>query len=128
MASKDSRPVNLALTEFSFPITAWASIGHRACAVMIWVGLGISLYTLHLATASSLDFDRIAELLQQTFWAQFIAWGLLSAFGYYCCGTIKHLIQEMGYCEDFAGGKKISWLAIVGGVIISILAGVYLWA
>ena len=41
MAAKDTRPVNLDLTKFSFPITAIASIMHRICAVISWVGLGL---------------------------------------------------------------------------------------
>lgn len=127
MAQND-RPIDIQFGKFSWPVTAIASILHRICAVIIWVGLGISLATLYFVSQSEASFDLVKATLQSSFTAQFIVWGLLSAFGYYCMGTIKHLIQDMGYCEEFASGKIISWVAIILGLALSVLAGVYVWA
>lgn len=124
----DNRPVNLDLGTVSFPITAIASILHRICAVISWVGLGFLLCALCYALSSQEDFNALANTLQTNFIAQFIAWGLLSAFSYYCAATIKHLIQDFGLFEDFEGGKLISWAAIACGVVFTILAGVLVWA
>ena len=127
MALNDPRPVNLDLTKFSFPVTAIASIAHRVCAVIVWVGLGFALYAL--SNASSIqDFAQFQKLMSTNFFAQFIAWGLMSALGYYVLGTAKHLIQDIGYFEDFQGGKMISWAALIGGGLISVIAGVVVWA
>lgn len=128
MANNDSRPVDIQFGKFSWPVTAIASILHRITAVIIWVGLGIGLATLYFVSESEASFDLVAATLQSNFIAQFVVWGLLSAFGYYCMGTIKHLIQDMGYCEEFASGKIISWVAIISGLALSVLAGVYVWA
>jgi succinate dehydrogenase / fumarate reductase cytochrome b subunit len=124
----DNRPVNLDLGTVSFPITAIASILHRVCAVISWVGLGFLLVALCYTLSSAEDYSVLANALQNNFLAQFVAWGLLSAFAYYCAGTIKHLIQDFGFFEDFPGGKLISWAAIVVGVVLSMLAGVLVWA
>ena len=128
MANNDSRPVDIQFGKFSWPVTAIASITHRISAVIIWVGLGIGLATLYFASQSEKSFDLVIFALETNFLAQFVAWGLLSAFGYYCMGTIKHLLQDMGYCEEFASGKIISWVAILSGLSLSVLAGVYVWA
>jgi len=128
MAANDTRPVNLDLTKFSFPITAIASILHRVAGGVIWVGLGIALYVLCAATESAEGFANIALALEQNFLAQFIAWGLLSSFGYYCAATLKHIIQELGFFEDLAGGRAISWAVIIIGIVVTIAAGVYVWA
>ena len=127
MAQND-RPIDIQFGKFSWPVTAIASILHRICAVIIWVGLSISLATLYFVSQSEASLDLVKATLQSSFTAQFIVWGLLSAFGYYCMGTIKHLIQDMGYCEEFASGKIISWVAIILGLALSVLAGVYVWA
>ncbi len=127
MATNDTRPVNLDLTKFSFPVTAIASITHRVCAVITWVGVGFALYALN-AASSPTGFADLQALLSNSFIAQFIAWGLMSAFGYYCLGTAKHLIQDLGYFEDFAGGKMISWAALIGGGVLTVIAGVVIWA
>jgi len=128
MAANDTRPVNLDLTKFSFPITAIASILHRIAGGVIWVGLGIALYALCTATESAEGFANMALALEQNFLAQFIAWGLLSSFGYYCAATLKHIIQELGFFEDLAGGRAISWAVIIIGIVVTIAAGVYVWA
>ncbi|MBX2808196.1 MAG: succinate dehydrogenase, cytochrome b556 subunit [Cellvibrionaceae bacterium] len=124
----DIRPVNLDLTTVKFPITAIASILHRICAVISWVGLGLLLAALCMALASQASYDKLAGLLQASFLAQFFTWGFLTAFGYYCLATAKHIIQDLGFFEDFASGRFISWLVIVVGVALSVLIGVWLWA
>lgn len=124
----DNRPVNLDLGTVSFPITAIASILHRICAIISWVGLGFLLMSLCYVLSSPKDYYALADTLNNNFIAQFVAWGLLTAFGYYCAGTVKHLIQDFGFFEDFAAGKCISWAAIVVGIVLSVLAGVLLWA
>ncbi len=123
----DKRPVNLDLGTVRFPVTAIASILHRVCAVISWVGLGFLLFVLCYVLQSKDNYTILASILETHFLAQFVAWGLLTAFGYYCAGTVKHIIQDFGYFEDFAGGKMISWTAIVVGIILSVLAGVLVW-
>ena len=127
MANND-RPIDIQFGKFCWPVTAIASILHRITAVIIWVGLGISLAALYFASQSEASFNHLVSSLESDFIVQFIVWGLLSAFGYYCMGTIKHLIQDMGYCEEFASGRVISWVAIILGLALSVLAGVYVWA
>ena len=124
----NTRPVNLDLTKVSFPITAIASILHRVCAVITWVGLGYLLILLSYALSSAEQFAAMTELLQTHFLLQFVTWGFLTAFGYYCMGTVKHIIQDFGFFEDFAGGQFISWAAIILGVVLGLLAGVLVWA
>lgn len=123
----NARPINLDLASVSWPVTAIASILHRICAVIIWVGLAFLLPTIMVATSSEEGFESVATLIQTNFLAQFVAWGLLTALGYYCMGTIKHLIQDMGFFESFDGGKTISWTAIALGILISIASGALIW-
>jgi succinate dehydrogenase / fumarate reductase, cytochrome b subunit len=124
----DNRPVNLDLGTVDFPVMAIASILHRICAVISWVGLGFLLCALCYVLSSPEDYYVLANALNTNFIAQFVAWGLLTAFGYYCAATAKHLIQDFGFFEDLAGGKCISWVAIAVGIVLSVLAGALVWA
>ena len=128
MPANDSRPVNLDLTKFSFPVTAIVSIMHRVCGVISWVGLGFVLYAVNRTYQSPAGQQWFAELMAENFIAQFIAWGLLSAFGYYCAATSKHIIQDLGYCEELEGGQRISWAVLIIGAVLTVLAGIYVWA
>ena len=124
----DSRPVNLDLGTVKFPITAIASILHRVCAVISWVGLGFLLVLLCYVLGTESDYQALTSTFASNFLLQFVSWGFLSAFGYYCAGTVKHIIQDFGYCEDFKGGKTISAIAIAVGVVLAIFTGVLVWA
>lgn len=124
----DKRPVNLDLSTVRFPITAIASILHRITAVITWVGLGFLLYLLCSVVGSVQEYASLVELMQGNFLLQFVSWGFLTALGYYCLASAKHIIQDFGFFEDFQGGSLISWAAIVGGIVLSVLAGVFVWA
>ena len=127
MAANDSRPIYLDLFRIHLPVTAWASILHRVSAVIIWVGLGFILW-LAQAASTPAGFADLTSLLADSFVMKFLSWGFLTALGYYCTGSLKHIIQDMGYFEDFAGGKLISWAAIGSGITMSVLMGVAIWA
>lgn len=124
----DKRPVNLDLSTVRFPITAIASILHRITAVITWVGLGFLLVLLCYALRSEQEYTLLAQTLQSNFLLQFVTWGFLTAFAYYCLASAKHIIQDFGFFEDFQGGSLISWGAIIGGVVLGLLAGVLIWA
>jgi len=128
MASQDSRPVNLDLTKFSFPVTAIASIAHRVCAVISWVGIAALIAYVYFAKGSLDEFNATSSLIENNFFIQFCLWGFASAFGYYCTGTAKHLIQDLGYFEDFEGGKLISWAALLAAAVLSAAIGAMIWA
>ena len=122
-----SRPVNLALGSFKWPVTAIASILHRVSAVTIWLGFFFMLVLGYKATASQEGFQAVSDLLASHFLIQFFSWGFLTALGYYCAATVKHVVQDLGYFESFEAGKTISWTAIGIGLVLSVVAGVIVW-
>lgn len=124
----NSRPINLELGSFVWPVTAIASILHRISAVIIWVGLGFLLVLTCQASSSPEGFAKIAHLLNSNFALQFVTWGFLTALGYYCAGTVKHLVQDFGYFESLEGGKLVSWIAISVGIALSILSACMVWS
>ena len=123
----DKRPVNLDLSTVSFPITAIASILHRITAVITWVGLGFLLVLLCYALGSEQEHASISQAMQSNFLLQFVTWGFLTAFAYYCLASTKHIIQDFGFCEDLEGGSRLSWGVIIVGIVLGLLAGVLVW-
>ena len=120
---KKERPVNLDLGTMQWPATAIASILHRISAVIIWVAMIVSIPVLYVSLSSADGFNSLSTLMQDNFIVQFIAWGFLTAMGYYAMGSIKHIIQEFGHFETLQGGKIISVAAIGLGIVISLLNG-----
>lgn len=124
---KDNRPKNLDLSTIKLPVMGVASILHRISAVIIWVAMAYFLPALYVSLSSPEGFYKIQTMLTDNFISQFFAWGFLTALGYYAMGTLKHIIQEFGYFETLEGGKKISQLAIVLGIVLSVLFAVWIW-
>ncbi|KZN49488.1 hypothetical protein N476_19580 [Pseudoalteromonas luteoviolacea H33] len=111
----------------ALPITAYASILHRVSGVIVWAALVVLLPLLIFAIQSQDNFNTLSVLFTENFLAQFIVWGLLTALGYYCLGTVKHIIQEFGYCEELTSGCMISRVAIGLGIVLSVGIGVWIW-
>lgn len=123
----DTRPVNLDLMSIKLPLSALASILHRVSAVIIWVGFAVLLAVLCYATRSEESFQELAALLSGNFIVQFVVWGFLSALGYYCVATLKHLVQDFGFFEDKQSGQVISGVTLGLGALMVILAGILVW-
>ncbi|WP_063369617.1 succinate dehydrogenase, cytochrome b556 subunit [Pseudoalteromonas luteoviolacea] len=124
---RKERPTNLAIQTMALPITAYASILHRVSGVIVWAALVVLLPLLIFAIQSQDNFNTLSVLFTENFLVQFIVWGLLTALGYYCLGTVKHIIQEFGYFEELASGCMISRVAIGLGIVLSVGIGVWIW-
>lgn len=124
---KKQRPVNLDLQTIRFPVTAIASILHRASGVITFVSIGILLWLLGLSLASPEGFAQAAAVMD-SFIVKFIVWGILTALAYHICGGIRHMLMDFGYIEEsFAVGSRTAYISFAITVVLSILAGVLVW-
>lgn len=59
---------------------------------------------------------------------KFIFWGILTALAYHTCAGIRHLMMDFGMIEEsLAAGTRTAQVAMVVTVVLSILAGVWVW-
>lgn len=124
---KKQRPVNLDLSTIRFPVTAIASILHRASGVITFVAVGILLWLLGLSLSSPEGF-LVASSMMSGFFVKFIMWGILTALAYHVVGGIRHMLMDVGYLEEtFLAGKRSAMISFVITVVLSILAGVLVW-
>jgi succinate dehydrogenase / fumarate reductase cytochrome b subunit len=123
---ENKRPVNLDLTQFSFPLPALTSIAHRITGVALFVGLVFLMYGLDLSLESEEGFNQ-AKALLDSFLAKLIIWGVVSALLYHLVAGIKHLIMDTGVGETLEGGLLAAKATIVISVVLIVLAGVWIW-
>ena len=123
----DTRPVNLDLSTIRLPITAITSILTRVSGVINFVAAGIMLYLLDLSLSGPEGFADAKSLLD-TFLAKFVIWGILTVAAFHALAGIKHLAADFfGYGESLEGGVLGSRIVIVLTIVLSVLAGVWVW-
>lgn len=123
---KDTRPVNLNLLAFRWPIPAITSILHRISGVFIFFGIAALLYLLDLSLSSQAGFDEAAALLSGTA-VKLIIWAIASGILYHLIAGIKHLIMDLGYGETIAGGKAGAVAVLVASALAIAVAGYWIW-
>lgn len=123
---KDTRPVNLNLLVFRWPLTAITSILHRLSGVLIFFGTAALLYLLQLSLSSEAGFADAAELLSGTA-VKFAVWFIVAGLLYHLIAGVKHLIMDWGIGETIEGGKMGSILVLVTSFVAIAVAGVWIW-
>ena len=108
------------------PITAWASITHRATGVLLFAGVAIFLWALDTSLASPEGFNQIGESLSSP-WLKLVIWVVLSALIYHTAAGVRHLIMDLGIGETMAGGVLGARLVVAFSVVFILLAGIWLW-
>ncbi len=121
------RPVNLDLRTIKQPLPAITSILHRATGVALFFGAIFMMCVLSLSLESQAGFNEAAEMLQESFLAKLIAWGLVSALLYHFFAGIKHLVMDMGHCEEIESGRLAAKVTLIIAGVSILLAGVWVW-
>tara|TARA_R110000772_G_scaffold58539_6_gene132716 strand:- start:8502 stop:8876 length:375 start_codon:yes stop_codon:yes gene_type:complete len=123
---KDKRPVNLDIGIMRLPITAWASITHRASGVFLFFAMVFLVWALDMSLRSPEDFAVLQDTLTGPL-AKLILWAIVAGLIYHALAGIKHIIMDFGIGESFEGGALGARLVIGLSVVLTLLAGVLIW-
>lgn len=123
---KDKRPVNLDMLSIRQPITAWASITHRATGVFLFAGIAVLLWALDASLASPESFMSLQESLDNPL-LKLVVWAVISGLIYHSLAGIKHLIMDMGIGETMAGGILGVRIVVGLSIVLILLAGIWIW-
>jgi len=123
---KTDRPINLALTKFSFPLAAIASITHRITGVLLFVGIAFLLYLLDQSLTSAEALGNVRLLLAQPL-PKLVLIGVVAALIYHFVAGIKHLFLDFDIGDTIEGGRLAAQLTIAISALSIALAGVWLW-
>lgn len=122
----DKRPVNLDLTTIKFPVTAIASITHRATGVAIFFAIPILLWMLDRSLASPEGFAEMKELMTAPL-MRLLVWGILAVILYHLVAGVRHLFMDMGYGETLEGGRRGAFLVFGISAVLILLVGGWVW-
>ncbi len=121
-----NRPKNLDLTTIELPLPAKASILHRISGFALFFAVAFMLRALGASLESEQSFNELKEVMNGGL-AKFITWGILSALGYHFVAGVKHLLMDMGIGETKESGRTGAIITLISGVVVIVLAGVWVW-
>ena len=108
------------------PITAWASITHRASGVFLFVGMAVLLWVLEASLASPESFAALQESLDNPL-LKLVIWALMSGLIYHSLAGVKHLVMDFGIGETMAGGILGVRIVVALSAVLILLAGIWIW-
>jgi len=108
------------------PITALASITHRATGVFLFAGIAVFLWVLDVSLASPESFTALQEYLNNPL-LKLVIWAVTAGLIYHSLAGIKHLIMDMGIGETIAGGVLGARIVIGLSIVFIVLAGIWIW-
>lgn len=123
---KDTRPVNLDIGTMRLPITAWASITHRATGVFLFVGTAVLLWGLDASLESPESFAALRECISSPL-AKLVIWAVVSGLIYHSLAGIRHLVMDFGIGETLEGGILGARLVFGLFIVLVLVAGVLIW-
>ncbi len=127
-AMNAQRPIDLPLASLfaAMPVTAMASILHRATGIVLFVGALFIFYLIETALASPEGFDA-ASAIVKTPLGKFALWLILVALAFHVFAGIKHLFMDFHIGDSMRGGRLGALLSFVLALVVAIAAGVWLW-
>lgn len=108
------------------PLTAWASITHRASGVFLFAAMAILLWLLDGSLKSAESFAQVREMLSSPL-AKLVLWAIVAGLIYHSAAGVKHLIADMGIGESLEGGLRGARIVIGVSVVLILLAGFWIW-
>lgn len=108
------------------PVTAWASITHRASGVFLFAGMGLLLWALDSSLASADGFAALQANLDNPL-LKLLMWAVISGLIYHSLAGIKHLVMDMGIGESMDGGILGVRIVVCASIVLIVLAGIWIW-
>ena len=120
-----TRPVNLRLTAFHFPVPAVASIAHRITGVVLLPGIGYLTWLIHVALSSADGFEWVKEVSGSVSHGALI-WLTVSALIYHVLAGFRHLLLDIHLGESLRTSRRTAWAVLVLSGLCSIVVASWL--
>jgi succinate dehydrogenase / fumarate reductase cytochrome b subunit len=128
MASSDApvsapRPRFLNLLQVRLPVTAVASILHRASGLLLFLATPLLIHLLDLSLRGPEGLAQARELLAGLP-ARLLVVVLAWAFAHHLLVGVRFLLIDVGVGESRPAARRSAFAATAGGVLLAVLAAV----
>ena len=124
---KDKRPVYLNLLTMRFPVTAIASICHRASGVVNFLMIPFLICLLSCTLAGPAEFASVLAVAHHPVVSGLI-WVVLVAMTYHILAGIRHLVADFDVGESLVAARASAWFVFALTAILALLEAYWLWS
>ena len=122
----ESRPVNLAITKFSFPIPAVISILHRLSGIGLFFGSLYLIFMLVLSLRDEQSFAQVSFLLTLPI-HKVIVWLISSMVIFHIVAGIRHLLLDFHIGTSLHAARRSSYWVLIISAVLVVVGGVWLF-
>ena len=119
------RPVNLNLFRFHFPIAAVTSITHRITGILLFLGVWVLLYLLHLALQED-GSEQLSSILG-SIWGRGVLVLLAACTIFHLLAGVKHLLLDLHIGETLEASRALSWSTWLLTALLTAAVTLALW-
>ena len=122
-----TRPINLSLIAFRFPIPAIASILHRISGIALLFGVGYLSYLLSVSLDSAAGFEWVQTAIHESAHG-YVVWLVIVALLYHFVAGIRHLLLDFHIGTSLTASRVSSWAVLLMTVVLAGIAGWWLFS
>jgi len=123
-----TRPLSPHLQVYKLSLTMAMSIIHRLTGIGLYLGMILIAWWLAAAAAGPAYLD-VVYLVFDNWAGQLVLLGFTWALFHHMLSGIRHFVWDTGAGLDLDGRMKLTWFALIGGLVLTGLAWVlFVWS
>jgi len=125
MTTSTNRPKYLNLIQIRLPIPGVVSFAHRISGVLMFLAIPVSVYLLHLSTASEAGFNEVTTMFGHPLAKLILLVLAWSVFHHFFAG-IRYLLIDADIGVEKQGARFGAWLVLGAGLMAALVVLVIL--
>jgi len=103
------------------------SIVHRATGVVLYFGTLLLTWWLIAAASGPAAYANV-QAFSSSFFGKLILFGYTWALMHHLLSGIRHFVWDLGYGFEANEREKLSWGAVIGGIVLTLLVWILAYA
>ncbi|QUS37758.1 succinate dehydrogenase, cytochrome b556 subunit [Tardiphaga alba] len=120
MATRIERPLSPHLQVYRWTLTMALSIVHRATGIALYFGTLLLVWWLIAAASGPAAYAQV-QAFAGSIIGRLIAFGYTWALVHHALSGVRYLIWDLGYGFKPSEREWLTWAALIGGIMVTIL-------
>jgi succinate dehydrogenase / fumarate reductase cytochrome b subunit len=127
MTARIDRPLSPHLQTYRWTLTMALSIAHRATGVGLYAGTALLVWWLIAASSGPAAYSYV-QAFSASILGRLVAFGFTWALFHHALSGVRHLVWDLGYGFKPAEREWLTWAALIGGLVLTILVWILAYA